>query len=226
MVRFVSEFGAQAVPTSADFVEPERWPDLDWERLEDHHGLQRQFLDRRVPEVDHATFDDWQAATQAYQATLIRHHVEELRRLKYRPTGGFVQFLLTDAQPAISWSVLDHDRVPKAGYEALMEACRPVIVVADRLPAELVPGDLLDLDVHVVSDLHVPLARAAVTAELTWPGGHRAWHWGGEVTSDTVVRIGTVEAEVTGPSGNLVLDLTLTAGDVTATNRYQTVVRA
>ena len=33
MVRFVSEFGAQAVPTAADFMEPKRWPDLDWERL-------------------------------------------------------------------------------------------------------------------------------------------------------------------------------------------------
>lgn len=222
MVRFVTEFGAQAVPETADFAEPERWPDLDWDRLEAHHGLQRAFLERRVPAAGHATFADWRAATQAYQATVVRHHVEELRRLKYRPTGGFCQFLLTDAQPAISWSVLDHDRVAKAGYEALTEACRPVIVVADRLPATVAPGDALDLDVHVVSDLHVPLVRAAVSAELTWPGGHRAWHWEGEVAADAVTRVGRVEAELpTGTApGELVLDLTLTAGDVTATNRY------
>jgi beta-mannosidase len=225
LVRFVSEFGAQAVPERADFVEPERWPDLDWERLEGHHGLQREFLERRVPAADHATFDSWRAATQAYQAQVIRHHVEELRRLKYRPTGGFVQFLLTDAQPAISWSVLDHERVPKAGYEALVEACRPVIVVADRLPVEVEPGEVLALDVHVVSDLHVPLARAAVSAELSWDGGGQAWHWGGEVTADSVVRIGTVEAEVPAVAGDLTLDLTLTAGDVTATNRSSTFVR-
>ena len=31
--RFVSEFGAQAVPTTADFMQPERWPDLDWDDL-------------------------------------------------------------------------------------------------------------------------------------------------------------------------------------------------
>jgi beta-mannosidase len=225
LVRFVSEFGAQAVPERADFVEPERWPDLDWERLEGHHGLQREFLERRVPAADHATFDSWRAATQAYQAQVIRHHVEELRRLKYRPTGGFVQFLLTDAQPAISWSVLDHERVPKAGYEALVEACRPVIVVADRLPVEVEPGEVLALDVHVGSDLHVPLARAAVSAELSWDGGGQAWHWGGEVTADSVVRIGTVEAEVPAVAGDLTLDLTLTAGDVTATNRSSTFVR-
>ncbi len=228
MVRFVSEFGAQAVPESDAFLEPDRWPDLDWERLEDHHGLQRAFLDRRVPEADHATFASWRAATQAYQSTVVRHHVEELRRLKYRPTGGFLQFLLTDAQPAVSWSLLDHERVPKAGYDALREACRPVIVVADRLPPTAAPGEDLALDVHVVSDLHIPLVRASVTAELSWPGGNRAWHWGGEVTADSCVRIGRIETEVPDLPGDqpreLCLDLTLTAGEVTATNRYRTVI--
>jgi beta-mannosidase len=224
LVRFVSEFGAQAVPESAEFCEPERWPDLDWDRLEAHHGLQRTFLDRRVPEAEHATFASWRAATQAYQAELIRHHVEELRRLKYRPTGGFTQFLLTDAQPAVSWSVLDHQRVAKAGYEALSEACRPVIVVADRLPAEVHPGEVVALEIHVVSDLHVPLVRTAVSAELSWPDGHRAWHWEGEVPADSCVRIGRVEAALPEVAGELRLDLTLTAGDVTATNRYTTAV--
>jgi beta-mannosidase len=155
---------------------------------------------------------------------VIRHHVEELRRLKYRPTGGFAQFLLTDPQPGVTWSVLDHERVPKAGFQALQEACRPVIVVADRLPAEVRPGDPLALDVHVVSDLRIPLVRAAVSAELTWPGGHRAWHWEGEVTADACVRIGRVEAEVPDDAGEMVLDLTLTAGEVTATNRYATAI--
>ena len=31
-----TEFGAQAVPDTADFCEPERWPDLDWDRLGRH----------------------------------------------------------------------------------------------------------------------------------------------------------------------------------------------
>jgi hypothetical protein len=40
MVRFVSEFGAQAVPAAAEFMEPERWPNLDWDRLQERNGLQ------------------------------------------------------------------------------------------------------------------------------------------------------------------------------------------
>ncbi|MBA3282850.1 MAG: hypothetical protein H0U29_11525, partial [Acidimicrobiia bacterium] len=69
-VRFVSEFGAQAVPESADFCEPGRWPDLDWQRLGHHHGLQKAIFDRRVPPADHPTFASWRRATQAYQADL------------------------------------------------------------------------------------------------------------------------------------------------------------
>src|SRR5437660_239571 len=33
LARFPTEFGAQALPESDDFVEQERWPDLEWPRL-------------------------------------------------------------------------------------------------------------------------------------------------------------------------------------------------
>ena len=116
--------------------------------------------------------------------------MEALRRLKYRPTGGFAVFLLNDCQPAVSWSVLDHHREAKAAYHALVEACRPVIVVADRLPAVLQPGDALGLDVHVVSDLRRELHDAEVTAHLAWPGGGHRWRWRGTIATDSVARVG------------------------------------
>ena len=70
----------------------------------------------------------------------MRRHIEALRRIKYRPTGGFAQFCFADGHPAVTWSVLGHDRAPKAAYDALREACRPVIVVADRLPEDVTAG--------------------------------------------------------------------------------------
>ena len=220
LVRFVSEFGAQAVPTEAAFAEPGRWPELDWERLERAHGLQRAVLEERVPPGEHATFESWRAATQAYQARLVRHHVETLRRLKYRPTGGFAVFLLNDCQPAVSWSLLDHDRRAKPGYHALVEACRPVIVVADRLPAVVQPGSGIGLDVHVVSDLRRDLHDAEVTARLAWAGGGQTWRWRGGIAADTVARVGMVRFVVPDVEGELSLDLDLSCGDVVATNRY------
>jgi len=53
LARFVSEFGAQAVPTTADFCEPERWPDLDWPWLARAHALQKRNFDRYVPPAAH-----------------------------------------------------------------------------------------------------------------------------------------------------------------------------
>ena len=128
LVRWVGEFAAEAVPETAEFMEPERWPDLDWGGAwPATHALQKRRFDEHVPPAEHTTFGSWRAATQAYQATLIKHHVETLRRLKYRPTGGFSHFLFADGHPAVTWSVLDHERMPKLGYEALREACRTVL---------------------------------------------------------------------------------------------------
>ncbi len=227
-VRFPTEFGAQAVPDSDDFMESGGWPDLDWERLAHTHSLQLAILDRFVPRDGH-TYESWKAATQAYQATVIRHHVETLRRLKYRPTGGFAQFSFADGHPAVTWSVLDHTRLPKAGHAALVAACRPVIVVADRLPAVVHPGDTLALDLHVVSDRRTDLT-GSVRAALRWndagsgaADGHE-WHFAGDVAADACVRIGTVQFEVPEARGELVLELSGRVGDDDLHTEYRTVV--
>jgi beta-mannosidase len=220
LARFVSEFGAQAVPTTADFCEPHRWPDLDWERLGRTHGLQKALFDKHVPPADHATFESWADATQAYQAMLVRRQVEALRRIKYAPTGGFAQFCFADGHPAVTWSVLGHDRAPKLGFDALRAACRPVIVVADRLPEVVRPGEQLALDVHVVSDRRIDLDGAEVEARLSWPGGERTWRWGGDVPADSCVRVGRVVTDVPEGPGRLTLELACQAGSDHAENRY------
>jgi beta-mannosidase len=224
LARFVSEFGAQAVPSGdVEFCEPERWPDLDWSRLARSHNLQKARFDRYVAPDDYASFEEWRDATQAYQAEVIKHHVETLRRLKYRPTGGFCLFAFADGHPGVTWAVLDHERTPKAGYGALVDACRPVIVVAERLPGRVVPGDALALDVHVVSDLRTPLDTAVVSARFSWPGGDHRWRWQGEVGADDCVRVGTIQFVVpdTETPGPLSLDLQMQAGSVEATNHYE-----
>jgi beta-mannosidase len=227
LVRFVSEFGAQAVPSGsgADFCQPERWPDLDWDQLAERHGLQKGLFDRRVPPAEHDTFDGWRDATQRYQAEVIRRQAEVLRRLKYRPTGGFAQFCLADGHPAVSFSVLGHDRAPKLGYEALREACRPVIVVADRLPATVSRGQALALDVHVVSDRREPIEGARATARLSWAGGDHRWRWTGDVPADTCVRVGTLQLVVPPATGDLTLalDLHLPWGE-TVGNHYRSCI--
>jgi beta-mannosidase len=224
VVRFVSEFGAQSVPDTADFIDPSRWPALDWEQLELHHGLQKWAFDERVPPDQFATFAEWRHATQTYQAELVRHHVEVLRRLKYRPAGGFCVFALNDPAPVVSWSVLDHARAPKLAWRALVNACRPVIVVADRPPSIVTAGEELRLDVHAVNDLRVPVDPAVVDVVARWAGGEQRWRFGGAIGADECVKVGRIEFSVPDTLGALTFDLTLTAGPVHAVNHYSTVV--
>ena len=222
MVRFVAELGAQSVPDDARFMGPEEWPDLDWIRMAAHHSLQPDVFARRVPPFQFGRFDDWRRATQEYQARLVKQQVETLRRLKYRPTGGFTVCSLADAHPAVTWALLGHDRAPKLAYQALTDACRPVVVVADWMPHRVASGTALALDIHVVSDVRYALDGAEVVGRLAWPGGHHGWRWGGDVPADGCIRIGTASFVVPDVPGPLTLDLELLAGDVAATNRYET----
>ena len=225
MARFVSEFGAQAVPSGAlPWLDDSTWPALDWALLGHKHGLQKDRFEEYVPPSDYRTFDEWRDATQRYQAELVRRGVETVRRLKYRPAGGFCQFSFADGWPGVTWSVLGADRSPKMAYDALAAACAPVIVVADQLPETVRPGDALALDVHVVSDLRVAVEGGRVRAVLSWPGGSEERAYEGSVEPDSVARVGTIQFVVPEVgTGELALDLELTADDgVKASNRYTT----
>lgn len=213
MVRFVSQFGAGSVPETAEFMEPHRWPELDWERLERHHGMQREIFDLRVPPAHHETFESWRDATQHHQAELLVRQIEILRRLKYRPTGGFAMLMLADGQPAVSWSLLDHDRVPKLAYEAVRHVCRPLIVAADPLPPTLAAGAPLAIDVHVVNDLRTPIEELEVRAVLRWSDGAHRWRFGGSVEADACARVGTLQIEVPETPGELELELELVGAE-------------
>ncbi len=207
LARFVTEFGAQAVPETAGFMAPERWPDLDWDALFEHHACQHRIFERVVPPRDHATFDEWRAATQAYQAALIQLQVEDLRRLKYEPTGGFCHFCFADGHPAVTWSVLDHERVPKSGYHALRDACRPVL-------AMLEPREGL---LHVVSELRHGLDDAVIEVHAD---ERRLGKWTGYVPGDGIAHVADVDLD-----GTDELVATLTHPEVgTVENRYSPLV--
>jgi beta-mannosidase len=185
LARFVTEFGAQAVPESAAFMEPERWPDLDWDRLFEHHACQKRVFDRVVPPGEYATFAAWRTATQAYQAALVQLQVEDLRRLKYSPTGGFCHFCFADGHPAVTWSVLDHERVEKRGYAALRDACRPVLPMVE-------PRDGL---VHVASERRDALAGAVIEVR---GDARRLGCFTGDVDGDAVTYVGRVDLDGVG----------------------------
>ena len=228
-VRFVSEFGADSVPTNAPFIDEQltrrRWPDLDWDDLANRFGYQRQLMESLFPPAEHSTFEAWRDVTQLYQSHVLKVQIETLRRLKYRPTGGFCFSSLADPSPNISSSVLDHTRTPKDAYETVFDACRPVIVVADLPPDWVNPGDRLELDLHIVNDLRVPIGDAQVEVTARWAGDSRRWTFGGPTEADEVVKVGTLKMVVPDTLGELAIELIAKDGDrVIVGNRYTTAV--
>jgi len=224
LVRFVGEFGAQAVPIDAPFVDPAEWPDLPWEELAERASAQVSVLDRHVPRGRYDRFEDWAAATRRHQAEVVRSTVETLRRLKYRPTGGFALYSFADSVPGITFSVLSAARVPKDAYAALAEACAPVIAVADHLPDHVHPGEPLEVQVHVVSDLRSELEAVRVTARWCWEGGESVQRFEGPVGADSCVLAGITSIEAPDRSGPLTLRLELAYDDVVRRREATTVV--
>ena len=228
MVRFVSAFGADSAPTQAEFLRAAEsangWPDLDWERLAVENGYDRAVFERRLPPEAQPDLEEWVRLTQHYQSHVLKVQIETLRRLKYRPTGGFCFSRLADPAPAISASILDHRRTPKAAYDVVAAACAPVLVVATQPSEQIEVGASLDLDVHVISDLRAEIEFAVVDAVVTWPGGEERFRFGGPVPADEVVLVGAVEVVVPDVTGELTVDLTMTAGTLESHNHYRTTV--
>ena len=136
------------------------------------------------------------AALEADGAS-VRHQAQVLRRLKYRPTGGFIH-------RSPSGDVSGEHR--EGGLAA---ACRPVIAVCESPPAAVAPGDALALDVHVVSDLRTAIDGAEVRATVSWTGGSHTWRWTGDVPPDACVRVGTISLVVPDVPGPLTIDVAI-----------------
>jgi len=208
MVRFVSDFGAPAAAVDRQALAGQ------------HDRADLAPFQNHVPRANAPDAAAWVAATQTYQANLLRRQIETLRRLKYHPSGGFSFSSLFDPTEGISWGILDVRRSPKAAYQAVSDACQPVIIVADLLPPILPQGSPFAVDVHVVSEYRHPLAGATATATLHWPGGRHIWTWSGELAADGCTRVGTMQFVVPDVLGQLWLDLSVEYADGAASNRY------
>jgi beta-mannosidase len=228
LVRFVSEFGAHAPPNTAPFIDHElathEWPHLDWDRLHNEFGYQRDQFERLFPPDQYESYESWRKAAQRYQSHVLKTQIETLRRLKYRPSGGFCFYALADPGPVISASVLDHERAPKDAYAVVKAACEQILVVADSPPAWVNEGARLRLDVHLINDLREGIDFAVVDAVASWAGGEQQWRFGGPVPADDVIKVGQIDLTVPETLGELSFVLTMTAGDTTSRNRYTTAV--
>jgi len=231
MARFVTAFGAASIDPAAPLLDDPRWPAIDWDQLEAETGSRAGSLQHLVPPRGVLNGATWANLTRVAQAEVVKTSIELLRRLKYRPTGGFAQFYLADASPTGGFGVLDHERRPKPAWQAMVDACRPVIVVADPLPAVVHRGEALDLAVHVISDQREAIIDAQVRATVHSTDvsgvqlGETRQVWGGTIAADECALIGHASVVVPEGAAQVTVDLELTSDDVTVTNRYHAPVR-
>jgi hypothetical protein len=163
---------------------------------------------------------DFVLRTQRYQADLLKHATELFRRRKYRPTGGTFAFMLNDAAPAISWSVVDWRRRRKAAYGALKTAMNPLLICAEYPKAAYEAGDELRLPLFVVNDHERGLEGPRWAWELSVGQESVARGEGkAEVPGDSVVQIGEARAGLPAP-GDAKLSLWLFEGGDPVRNEY------
>lgn len=106
--RLNTEFGFEA-PASPETLK--LYPDT-WERL--------RHLESEIEPL-------WR-----YQAALIQYHVEHLRRLRANGCAGYIHFWLADLVPQVGCGVLDAQRQPKGGYQALRLASQPLHIALEH----------------------------------------------------------------------------------------------
>lgn len=177
---FASEYGVPALPgveTMAAIFAPEEHI-FQYGEVRDrweYHGFQsRQTFD--VAGIEQGeSLETFVANSQAYQANLLKFATETYRRAKYDPMQGIFQFLFADNWPAISWSVVDYHRQPKAGYYALQTAMQPILPSISAPPPERLDGQRwvypasanLALQLWVVNDTLEEIPNATLAWQLT-----------------------------------------------------------
>ena len=224
---FVAAFGAHSVPDIDPELlglDPTRWPRPDWSRLTGDPDSELEVLLGLFPPDEYPDLATWADATRSHQAEVLRIQIEAMRRRKYQPCGGFALDRLLDAEPCISGSLLDHDRRPKPAHAAVTAACATTIVVADPLPRRLRRGATLLTDVAVVHDGREDLGLTRIDAHLDIAGETLTWAWEGEIGADSSVHVGRIEWPTGNAQGGIELALVLSAGGVTAANRYASTV--
>ena len=196
--KFISEFGIHASPELSTL---RRWLPEDGLVVHsasfDHHNKDNPKnkgdalleVETGLPEG----IEQYVDFTMATQAEGLKFGVEHYRRRQPHNSGTLI-WQFNDVWPGFSWSVVDHDLVPKAGYYYTKRAYAPVIASFRRSV-----GGVLELWVanststKVRTQAVVQLTsfdgrwHRSVTVPVDVPPGTATWVWEGEpgvATSD------------------------------------------
>jgi len=137
----VSAFGAQSLPDADSTVWEQieaRWPAADDEPSWRHAGFQPVNWAERgagLPSA-HQSLESYVAASQLYQADVVRFAAEHMRTRKFESCWGAFAYHLIDPFPGIGFGLIDAARRPKLALDALARAFQPTRLIIEPLGFE------------------------------------------------------------------------------------------
>jgi hypothetical protein len=137
----VTAFGAQSLPSVDSPVWEQigsRWTVADDEPSWRYAGFEPvNWAERGVGlPSGQQSLESYVAASQAYQADVVKLAAEHLRTRKFESCWGAFVYHLVDPFPAIGFGLLDGAHRPKPALAALTEAFKPTRVIVEPLSFE------------------------------------------------------------------------------------------
>ena len=152
------------------------------------------------------------AASQDYQAFVLKFHAEFFRRHKFAPCNGALFFQFRDCWPAVTASVVDYYGRKKKGYFAQQRAFNPIHAMMDWPDLAGEPaGSTFRRAVYVVNDY----ASAYPSLTVAWQvlGAGDAVLAGGTITcaapANGLQQVGEVSWDLPAAAGSYRVVLTL-----------------
>jgi beta-mannosidase len=221
-LQLVTEYGAQGLPSAQTLQRmlpdaalfPPVWSFYTRRCFQPEY----QFLFIPQPQ----SLEQFVKDSQTYQARFIQYHTEYYRRHKFRPCNGAHLFCFNDCWPAITWSVVDYYREPKAGFYALQRAMAPLQALLE-LEEEIVAG----VETKAVAWLVNDFPREFTHLTLRWSiSGQSSGELGCSIAPNDLHRVGELRWVFESP-GSYTVDLQLLEEDrPVAENRYVLTVKS
>lgn len=206
--RFISEFGIHASP---DLATLERWIPKDELRI---HSASFDAHNKDEPKDKHdavleivtglpTTIEEYVQYTMVSQGEGLKFGIEHYRRRQPLCSGTLI-WQLNDAWPGFSWSVIDFDLVPKAGYYFASRAFEPVLASFEPVDdgAELWVSNSTEHDLETTARVsRVGMdGRTRTTEDVAVhleAGGSRAY-WSGPLDADEILWVESTDGRFAG----------------------------
>ena len=200
----MSEFGLQAFPAMST-LKKYISDDLLWPigRVHIFHNLGRAKMMKYISAIPHEeSLEGYVDASQKMQAYYYQRATEHWRIRKYRVSGTlFWQF--NEPWPAICWSVIDYELVPKLAYERIKDSYNPLLIAADLAVRGWKPGDELVTDIYLVNDYDKKFSNLKIQA---YTNGKLIGTWVNDAEPDSSVKIAELKTNLL-PDAAAVLEL-------------------